>query len=249
MADDAAAQPLPKRHRLQATTVGPCAVLVLLVHRACSIACLRQPFARQSRPGLMLLNLQEGAGKLASLPAAISLTTRQLSQVWKPRSCHDTLTADCQAACVELLERLLNCLPWIQGDIRIMPNVMAMSSISSPLLSICMHVLDVWPLQVEHKCQRLTHIHYLSFMSFVWKVWADSECVQAGLKPAKAAGKPGFYAQTPDGTSFTAGSFSDLHLSRPLLRACTTLGYTGPTPIQVLGTQPIHHRHRPLRYR
>ena len=42
-----------------------------------------------------------------------------------------------------------------------------------------------------------------------------------------------FYAQTPDGTRFSAGSFSDLHLSRPLLKACTVLGYTSPTPIQV----------------
>lgn len=55
---------------------------------------------------------------------------------------------------------------------------------------------------------------------------------QAGVKNAKQGAKPGFYAQTPDGTTFTAGSFADLHLSRPLLRACTALGYTGPTPIQ-----------------
>lgn len=42
-----------------------------------------------------------------------------------------------------------------------------------------------------------------------------------------------FYAQTPDGTKFSAGAFSDLHLSRPLLKACAALGYTNPTPIQV----------------
>ncbi|KAK9837918.1 hypothetical protein WJX74_007671 [Apatococcus lobatus] len=54
----------------------------------------------------------------------------------------------------------------------------------------------------------------------------------AGVKQAKPGGTTGFFAQTPDGTSFTAGSFSDLHLSRPLLRACTALGYTRPTPIQ-----------------
>ncbi|KAK9904069.1 hypothetical protein WJX75_003719 [Coccomyxa subellipsoidea] len=41
-----------------------------------------------------------------------------------------------------------------------------------------------------------------------------------------------FYAQTPDGTKFSAGAFSDLHLSRPLLKACAALGYTNPTPIQ-----------------
>ncbi|KAJ0754061.1 putative RNA helicase [Helianthus annuus] len=35
-----------------------------------------------------------------------------------------------------------------------------------------------------------------------------------------------------DGVSFHANSFIDLHLSRPLLRACEALGYTKPTPIQ-----------------
>jgi len=51
--------------------------------------------------------------------------------------------------------------------------------------------------------------------------------------------RPAFYAQTPDGTRFSAGAFSDLHLSRPLLKACTALGYTHPTPIQVLSC--IHY--------
>lgn len=36
-----------------------------------------------------------------------------------------------------------------------------------------------------------------------------------------------------EGVSFNANSFLDLHLSRPLLRACEALGYTKPTPIQV----------------
>ncbi|MFS8018369.1 putative RNA helicase [Helianthus anomalus] len=35
-----------------------------------------------------------------------------------------------------------------------------------------------------------------------------------------------------DGVSFHANSFMNLHLSRPLLRACEALGYTKPTPIQ-----------------
>ncbi|KAH6775066.1 RNA helicase family protein [Perilla frutescens var. hirtella] len=35
-----------------------------------------------------------------------------------------------------------------------------------------------------------------------------------------------------DGVSFHANSFIDLHLSRPLLRACEALGYSKPTPIQ-----------------
>ena len=48
--------------------------------------------------------------------------------------------------------------------------------------------------------------------------------------------RPAFYAQTPDGTRFSAGAFSDLHLSRPLLKACAALGYAHPTPIQVQDT-------------
>ncbi|KAK1407791.1 hypothetical protein QVD17_39418 [Tagetes erecta] len=40
-----------------------------------------------------------------------------------------------------------------------------------------------------------------------------------------------FFAKA-DGVSFHANSFMDLHLSRPLLRACEALGYTIPTPIQ-----------------
>ncbi len=55
-------------------------------------------------------------------------------------------------------------------------------------------------------------------------------CVQAGKQPQRQAE---FFARTPEGTSFSARSFADLHLSRPLLRACEALGYTHPTPIQV----------------
>ncbi|XP_043712641.1 DEAD-box ATP-dependent RNA helicase 28 [Telopea speciosissima] len=40
-----------------------------------------------------------------------------------------------------------------------------------------------------------------------------------------------FFAPS-DGTSFHANSFMELNLSRPLLRACETLGYQKPTPIQ-----------------
>lgn len=40
-----------------------------------------------------------------------------------------------------------------------------------------------------------------------------------------------FFASS-EGTSFSANSFMELNLSRPLLRACETLGYTKPTPIQ-----------------
>ncbi|KAG1656121.1 hypothetical protein FOA52_007820 [Chlamydomonas sp. UWO 241] len=72
----------------------------------------------------------------------------------------------------------------------------------------------------------------------------------AGLKrsaPASSSGKGaggggskgndrgdagGYYAQTPAGTTFSATSFADLNLSRPLLKACGALGYSTPTPIQ-----------------
>jgi ATP-dependent RNA helicase DDX27 len=49
--------------------------------------------------------------------------------------------------------------------------------------------------------------------------------------PPSGDGK-GFYASTPEGTSFNLGSFEQLHLSRPLLRAIAALGYSQPTPIQ-----------------
>lgn len=40
-----------------------------------------------------------------------------------------------------------------------------------------------------------------------------------------------FYVPS-DGASFSANSFIELNLSRPLLRACEALGYSKPTPIQ-----------------
>ena len=49
--------------------------------------------------------------------------------------------------------------------------------------------------------------------------------------PDQAPGQ--FYGKTPEGTRFSAGCFGDLHLSRPLQKACAALGYTHPTPIQV----------------
>jgi len=55
------------------------------------------------------------------------------------------------------------------------------------------------------------------------------------LQDRRGAAKA-FFASTPEGTSFSAGSFNDLHLSRPLLKACAALGYTQPTPIQARGS-------------
>ncbi len=63
--------------------------------------------------------------------------------------------------------------------------------------------------------------------------------------PSGRSGKPGYFAQTPDGTRFSAQSFSDLNLSRPLVKACEALGYINPTPIQVpLWPMPVHDHTR-----
>ncbi|GAB4821500.1 hypothetical protein N2152v2_008546 [Parachlorella kessleri] len=65
----------------------------------------------------------------------------------------------------------------------------------------------------------------------------DEEDEGQQRQPAKrqrgAGGKAnGFYAATPEGTTFSAQSFADLNLSRPLVKACQALGYASPTPIQ-----------------
>ncbi|CAH2078860.1 unnamed protein product [Thlaspi arvense] len=52
----------------------------------------------------------------------------------------------------------------------------------------------------------------------------------ADLKAEDVAAKPFF--STSDGVSYHADTFIELNLSRPLLRACETLGYKKPTPIQ-----------------
>jgi ATP-dependent RNA helicase DDX27 len=44
--------------------------------------------------------------------------------------------------------------------------------------------------------------------------------------------RDGFYESAPKNTKFSASSFADLGLSRPLIRACDALGYSKPTPIQ-----------------
>ena len=78
---------------------------------------------------------------------------------------------------------------------------------------------------------------------FSWEIWTlnlilslkeeylseDEEA--ADSKADNVAAKPFF--STVDGVSFHANSFMELNLSRPLLRACETLGYKKPTPIQV----------------
>uniref|UniRef100_A0ACD5XNL4 Uncharacterized protein n=1 Tax=Avena sativa TaxID=4498 RepID=A0ACD5XNL4_AVESA len=44
---------------------------------------------------------------------------------------------------------------------------------------------------------------------------------------------PSKFFASSEGASFTANSFLELNLSRPLIRACEALGYQKPTPIQV----------------
>ena len=51
-------------------------------------------------------------------------------------------------------------------------------------------------------------------------------------KSSKSEKKYTERAVAKDGTTFSAQCFSDLHLSRPLCRACEKLGYATPTPIQ-----------------
>ena len=59
-------------------------------------------------------------------------------------------------------------------------------------------------------------------------------CFRIGVQEAGPSGEGhGYFAQTPEGTQFSAPSFGDLNLSRPLVKACTALGYQKPTPIQV----------------
>ena len=60
--------------------------------------------------------------------------------------------------------------------------------------------------------------------------------IKPGKKASKASGIKGpasaFYDSAPKSTKFSASSFVDLGLSRPLVRACDALGYAKPTPIQ-----------------
>ncbi|BFI34140.1 ATP-dependent RNA helicase DDX27 [Marchantia polymorpha subsp. ruderalis] len=56
----------------------------------------------------------------------------------------------------------------------------------------------------------------------------EGEQVQAVKKKVK----PGAFFASSEGASFSAKSFGDLNLSRPLVRACEALGYKQPTPIQ-----------------
>lgn len=60
----------------------------------------------------------------------------------------------------------------------------------------------------------------------------QEEYDQAKRKRSGPSSGPAFFSPTPQGTTFAIKSFADLNLSRPLVRACESLGYTQPTPIQ-----------------
>ena len=57
----------------------------------------------------------------------------------------------------------------------------------------------------------------------------------AAARHTAAAARAGsaLFDAAPAGTAFSAASFESLRLSRPLLKACSALGYARPTPIQV----------------
>jgi ATP-dependent RNA helicase DDX27 len=56
----------------------------------------------------------------------------------------------------------------------------------------------------------------------------------ATKKGQDAEKKPRKFFASSEGASFSAKSFTELNISRPLIRACEALGYKRPTPIQVL---------------
>ncbi len=56
----------------------------------------------------------------------------------------------------------------------------------------------------------------------------------ATKKGQDAEKKPRKFFSSSEGASFSAKSFTELNISRPLIRACEALGYKQPTPIQVL---------------
>ena len=55
---------------------------------------------------------------------------------------------------------------------------------------------------------------------------------QAAKQRTEGGGAGGFFSAAPADTRFSAASFADLNLSRPLVKACAALGYAHPTPIQ-----------------
>ena len=61
---------------------------------------------------------------------------------------------------------------------------------------------------------------------------AAAQSDPAGAKEPPEGAHDGFYASAPSGTAFSAATFADLGLSRPLTKACAALGYEKPTPIQ-----------------
>ncbi|CAH8316841.1 unnamed protein product [Eruca vesicaria subsp. sativa] len=82
------------------------------------------------------------------------------------------------------------------------------------------------PISTEEEEEDVSHAQHDKQEEYLSEEDEDA----AELKAEDAASKPFF--STVDGVSFHANSFMELNLSRPLLRACETLGYKKPTPIQ-----------------
>lgn len=61
---------------------------------------------------------------------------------------------------------------------------------------------------------------------------AEDDDDDEGPDTSTGGGAKSFFGSV-EGVSYHANSFLELHISRPLLRACEALGYTKPTPIQV----------------
>lgn len=74
------------------------------------------------------------------------------------------------------------------------------------------------------------HPHNINLFVLTQEDYKSEEDVDGA---SNADGSKSFFAPA-EGASFHANSFMELNLSRPLLRACEALGYTKPTPIQVL---------------
>ena len=68
--------------------------------------------------------------------------------------------------------------------------------------------------------------------------WRSKELMLLQQEASTSARSPAYFASPPEGTTFAATAFDELRLCKPLLKACSSLGYQKPTPIQV---DPVSH--------
>ena len=78
----------------------------------------------------------------------------------------------------------------------------------------------------------LTHIHSIQPTHNCVVLQLTSKTIVQDDRSRSKRRQP-FFEATPKDTKFQASSFASLNLSRPLVKACTELGYSNPTPIQV----------------